>query len=1085
MKTSIVIPSYTNSKGLIKCLDSIVQYTDLSETEIVVVANGAPTEIQDLHTRYPNTQLLWFNEPLGYPKACNHGIRAAKGEYILLLNDDCLLLDQPRHQWVDILMKPMLEDPLVGLTGPQKEHDENSGHDFLIFFCVLINRKVFDSIGLLDESTGMGFGEDTICCIEAEKVGWKWRQVPHHDIANELAQVGPESGLEEWKWDKIWTGPFPIFHDAESTIGKIPESEDVLRKNRQMLRERYRTPQVNIERSRVIDGWFADDEQIWLAQQVKALPMGSKVLEIGSWHGKSSRAIADNLSEGSQVYCIDTWNGSSGEPDAHMSAAQREGDHAHQWWWCNLQEHIEKGRVVPVRMHSANAAETFGHLINKGEMQKFDLVFIDGDHSAEGIKTDVEAWLPLLKEGGLMCGHDYYKENEGPWWVHVRQFVEAKFPDVQKIATSIWYTRNVQKRGNVFDCFLLHNELDLLLLRLETLDPVVDRFVIAEGTKTHAGQDKILHFDENKERFAKYLHKISHIVVDNWPELPESASKYDRAWAYERHQRDMLLAGLEKCAPHDIIILGDADEIANPEAVANYKVSQGLCRLKQRMFYYYLNCENKEGWDWQKIAPYRIVKELTPCGIRYPPAGDTPLIESGGWHFSFLGDHEHIATKLRDYSHQEFNTPEIVNEQHIKNAMEQGLDLFGRDLKYEFVDIDENYPEPVWADRLRWSGFIKLPPIGEVAATLNATPAWAFIPLMHKIGTVTATISTKDRYFTTLPLAISAVANQTIKPDKLKIYDDGEQKDLREMSPFTGLLLMLNELGIEWEILKTPRQGQVANHQHALDNCTTDYLWRVDDDEIPTPNCLEELLKTFRDYERGGSADKVGAVAGLVHHPGHVQPLPDYLSGALQDAGMGSIQWFNWNGGQREVDHLYSTFLINVVAAKAAGGYPRELSNVGHREETIFSHRLKRAGYALIVTPHALTWHLRESSGGIRSYADQSLWQHDEEVFQSYLKEWGMDNGKPTKLVTLDCGVGDHWAFRSILPKLKEIHADKELILAVCYPEVFKQDGLKLISIAEAKQILGPRYDESSIYKQLWDRDWKGTLAEGMLEICR
>jgi hypothetical protein len=256
------------------------------------------------------------------------------------------------------------------------------------------------------------------------------------------------------------------------------------------------------------------------------------------------------------------------------------------------------------------------------------------------------------------------------------------------------------------------------------------------------------------------------------------------------------------------------------------------------------------------------------------------------------------------------------------------------------------------------------------------------------------------------------------------------------------------------------------------------------------PDCLQRLLAALRDYNPTrrpdkGNKDNVAAVAGLVHHPGNVRPLPPFLDGTLNDVFAGlNMQWYDWNTGDKEVEHLYSTFLYRVKAGRQVGGYPTELSTVGHREETIFTYKLKRAGWVLLITPYAKTWHLREAKGGIRSFNDPSLWEHDEEVFQGYLQRWEV-TPKPSKIIVLDCGLGDHFAFKSILPKLKEIHADKELILAVCYPDVLKDEGLKLLSIAEAKTMLGEGYDESSIYKKLWDINWKGSLAEGMLAVCQ
>lgn len=360
--------------------------------------------------------------------------------------------------------------------------------------------------------------------------------------------------------------------------------------------------------------------------------------------------------------------------------------------------------------------------------------------------------------------------------------------------------------------------------------------------------------------------------------------------------------------------------------------------------------------------------------------------------------------------------------------------------------------------------------------------------LSKKHWTVTASISTKDRYHTTLSLALSAVITQTRKPEKLKIYDDGEQLDLRTLSPYEGLLKMCDELGIEWEVIKTPRKGQVANHQHCLDAADTDFIWRVDDDEIPMPDCLEKLINTIRDYshgEHGGNFETIGAVAGLVHHPGAVSTLLSGLvDGTMGDIGAGAnMQWFSWNGGPREVEHLYSTFLYSVNAARKAGGYPKNLSVVGHREETILTHSMHRAGYKLLIQPHALTYHLRESTGGIRSFTDQSMWEHDEQIFQGYLKEWGEEDNSPTKLIYADMGRGDHFVLKSILPELRKRHPNKELILSVCFPEIFEGEGLKLISIATAQSMLGDRVDNANLYRFLWERNWQRPLAEGMLEF--
>jgi GT2 family glycosyltransferase len=348
--------------------------------------------------------------------------------------------------------------------------------------------------------------------------------------------------------------------------------------------------------------------------------------------------------------------------------------------------------------------------------------------------------------------------------------------------------------------------------------------------------------------------------------------------------------------------------------------------------------------------------------------------------------------------------------------------------------------------------------------------------------TVTATISTKNRYFSTLPLAINSIIQQTVVPDKFILFDDGEHKDLRNISPYNHLFSLLSVRGIEWKVVFGSGKGQLLNHQMALDGADTDFIYRIDDDEVPIHNCLENLLKVMSD-------EKVAAVGGLVLQPGQGGSRPAFASNDIRYINnQCNIQWYKWDGKPEEVDHIYSTFLYRVAAAKKSGGYCVELSPVAHREETLFTYQMKRSGYKLIITPEALTWHLRESSGGIRSYTDGSLWANDEEIFRRKLFEWGV-NSVSYKFVVLDCGIGDHIVFKSILSKIvdKGRSNGQKIILSCCYPDVFDDvskfgDDIALASIADAKMMLGD-IDEYNIYKWCADRYWNKRLVEAFKEM--
>ena len=136
----------------------------------------------------------------------------------------------------------------------------------------------------------------------------------------------------------------------------------------------------------------------------------------------------------------------------------------------------------------------------------------------------------------------------------------------------------------IYDCFTFFNELDLLEIRLNVLKNVVDRFVLVEATRTFTNHPKELVYLQNKERFAEFSDRIIHVIVDEFP-------AYKTAWHYESHQRNEISRGLENAQPSDTVLIGDVDEIPDPEMVKRYAQN---CKSKiyvfdQTYYSYFLN----------------------------------------------------------------------------------------------------------------------------------------------------------------------------------------------------------------------------------------------------------------------------------------------------------------------------------------------------------------------------------------------------------------------------------------------------------------------------------------------------------------
>lgn len=240
----------------------------------------------------------------------------------------------------------------------------------------------------------------------------------------------------------------------------------------------------------------------------------------------------------------------------------------------------------------------------------------------------------------------------------------------------------------IYDCFLFFNEFEVLELRLAELQSAVDQFVLVEGAKTFSGEEKPLHFAQNRERFAKYLNKIRHVIVEEMP--PNSHS----AWDVEAYQRNAILRGLEEAAPNDLIVISDVDEI--PRATVLSSFSGHLAALELDSFYYTLNCKNLAA-KW--VGPVLVKREILTSpeqirmrGRRYWDE-NIPVIANAGWHFSFLQNPEGIRQKIEAFAHQEYNNPVFTTLEQLRERTQFGLDIFGRrDHYWCVVPIDESFP---------------------------------------------------------------------------------------------------------------------------------------------------------------------------------------------------------------------------------------------------------------------------------------------------------------------------------------------------------------------------------------------------------
>lgn len=222
-KVSIVILNW-NGRDLVKnCLNSVLK-TNYLNYEVIVVDNASTDGSQFLiRNNYPNVKLIENVENIGYAAGNNVGIKAAKGEYVVLLNNDTIV----HRDWILELVKVALIDNRIGVLGCKvyvmdtnviqhagcelgfisksflsRSLEEDSGQfdeigdvDYISGEAMMVKMKVFKRVGLLD-SDYFAYWEDVDFCYRARRSGYRVVYVPKSVVEHRISASWAKRPLE-------------------------------------------------------------------------------------------------------------------------------------------------------------------------------------------------------------------------------------------------------------------------------------------------------------------------------------------------------------------------------------------------------------------------------------------------------------------------------------------------------------------------------------------------------------------------------------------------------------------------------------------------------------------------------------------------------------------------------------------------------------------------------------------------------------------------------------------------------------------------------------------------------------------------
>ena len=245
-RISVIVLTYNNLKFTKACLRSLGDNTRYPNWELVLVDNASSDGSRDFLAEYARTKswvkLVQNDENLGFAAGNNRGLESATGEYLVILNNDTYVT----RGWLLDLVRHLHKDPQLGLIGAVTNNIGNeakidihyedmagmqqAAHAYtrrhareqldvrtVAFFCAAMRRTLFESMGGLDESFGLGFFEDDDYCKRVTAQGFRIAVAEdvfvHHHLSASFDQIEDEQrqalfdrnkALYEEKWG-AWT----------------------------------------------------------------------------------------------------------------------------------------------------------------------------------------------------------------------------------------------------------------------------------------------------------------------------------------------------------------------------------------------------------------------------------------------------------------------------------------------------------------------------------------------------------------------------------------------------------------------------------------------------------------------------------------------------------------------------------------------------------------------------------------------------------------------------------------------------------------------------------------------------------------
>ncbi|KZV93685.1 glycosyltransferase family 17 protein [Exidia glandulosa HHB12029] len=267
-----------------------------------------------------------------------------------------------------------------------------------------------------------------------------------------------------------------------------------------------------------------------------------------------------------------------------------------------------------------------------------------------------------------------WDKPDGPTTILAHYHADGVLPDANLCALHGWEARTAEPE--VWDAVLFTTELDLLEIRWNELDAVVDKFFILENNVTFTGRAKPEDFALHRTRFAKFEHKIVYkslagsIPPDSEPFVVEGKHRGAMTGLLREHLSST------KNGRNPLVIFSDTDEIPAAHTIRLLKKCAFATPLHLRMRTFLYSFEWPYGDTSWRAQVHDWSVTLTNYG--HSMQSDVALADAG-WHCSFCFRYiDEFVTKMQGYSHADRigGVKEILRPSHIQEVICKGKDIF-------------------------------------------------------------------------------------------------------------------------------------------------------------------------------------------------------------------------------------------------------------------------------------------------------------------------------------------------------------------------------------------------------------------------